>query len=129
MRKFKSGSCNDIHPLMLAVVMKYVSEALAASPPSFLLTKSVRENPALQAEAGEPIREGETKVPLDSLAPGMRLSRPLKAFDGRQILSEDLVLDEDLIFRIWQLAAVRPLNSAIVVSPVAERPSPEDSPT
>lgn len=120
LKRAKSGKLNELHPMVLAALMKFLSEAIAASPSALLLPKAVRENPKLLEEArrlrDEPVGEGEAKVPLNSLEPGMRLSRPLKAFDGKQVLSEDLVLDEDLIVRIWQLAAIRPLNAPVIIS-------------
>lgn len=120
LRRIKSGALNDIHPLVLAVVLKFLSEALASSPPEFLLPKAIVRDPERLAEA-ERLKTGlveahEAKIELAALAPGMRLTRPLKAFDGRQILEDDVVLDEDLILRIWQLSAVRPLHSHAVIN-------------
>ncbi|WKZ57637.1 MAG: hypothetical protein QY326_02940 [Bdellovibrionota bacterium] len=120
LRRFKSGKLNELHPMILASLMKFLSESIAASPSALLLPKAIREDPKLLEEARklreEPVGNGEAKIPLNSLEPGMRLSRPLRAFDGKQVLSEDLVLDEDLIMRIWQLAAIRPLNAPVIIT-------------
>ena len=59
--------------------------------------------------------KSELRVALSSLRPGMRLSQPVLAFDGRMILDSDLKLDPDLIWRLWELAAKRPLNSPVIV--------------
>ena len=61
------------------------------------------------------IESNETKVAIESLQPGMKLTRPIFSFDGRKVLSGNLVLDHDLIWRIWQLSALRPLNGPLVI--------------
>ncbi len=121
LRKFKSGKIKDTHPAVLACVIKLLSEAISASP-ALILSKKDRLNPALVAEAArienQSVGAHEVKVPISKLAPGMRLTRPLVAYDGTEILSSDLLLDQDLIWRIWQLSAIRPLNGpAVVLTP------------
>ena len=85
----------------------------------FLVDKNLREDPTLLAKAREireaRVNDNEKKVPLAGLLPGMTLSRPLLSFDGREILPSNLSLDQDLIWRIWQLAALRPLNAPLVI--------------
>ena len=103
----------------MCCTVKFISEAVANKPCAFLIPKHLRDDPGLMAAARE-AREGkinphEQRIPLSSLQPGMKLARPLVAFDGREILTGDLVLDQDLIWRIWQLAAMRPLNTPLVV--------------
>jgi len=118
--RIKSGKMRDFHPAVLCCLIKLLGEAVSESGiAAHLLPKGAHNNPALLERAREiktqPVSEGEAKVAIAALTPGMRLSRPLFSFDGRQILSEDLTLDQDLIWRIWQLSAVRPLNSPVVV--------------
>ena len=60
-------------------------------------------------------QEDEEKVKISSLTDGMKLSKPLKSFDGKEILEADLTLDNDLIWRIWQLSSICPLNSPMVI--------------
>lgn len=118
-RKIKAGRLRDLHPAILCTLVKLLSEAVTEAPPAHLLSRAIRENPELLAKAKEirdqEVTPQEAKISLTSLTPGMRLSRPLYAFDGREILSEDLILDEDLILRIWQLSALRPLIAPVVV--------------
>ncbi len=118
-RRIKSGKLRDFHPAVLCCLVKLLCEAVTVSPPAYLLSKAIRDNPMLKDAAKinreQVINNNESKVSLSALAPGMKLSKPLFAFDGRKILSEDLILDEDLILRIWQLSALRPLNSPVVV--------------
>ena len=119
MKRFKSGSHQEIHPTVWGCIIKFLSEAIVAKQSAFLLPKHIRENEALlekaRANKEESVEEHEAKVPLSVLKPGMKLSRPLFAFDGKKILPDDIILDNDLIWRIWQLSAVRPLNSPVIV--------------
>ncbi|MBX7136441.1 MAG: hypothetical protein K1X83_00555 [Oligoflexia bacterium] len=120
MKKIKGGALNEIHPHVLCCLLKFLSEAALAKPWTFLLPKDIRENAALAEQARRTrdavVARDEVKIPLTELTPGMRLSQPLLAYDGRKILSEALILDQDLIWRLWQLAAVRPLNAPAVVA-------------
>ena len=119
MKRFKAGSLQEIHPTVWGCIIKFLSEAIVAKQSAFLLPKHVREDEELLERARgnkeDPVEDFEAKVPLAVLKPGMKLSRPLFAFDGKKILPDDLILDNDLIWRIWQLSAVRPLNSPVIV--------------
>jgi len=121
MQKVKSGELTEIHPAILCCMIKFLSEKLAAVDSSkLLLSKKIAGDPELRRKAEElknqTVEDDEEKISLNSLTPGMKLSRPIFAFDGREILSGDLILDQDLIWRIWQLSAIRPLNSTVVVT-------------
>lgn len=119
MRGAKFGTLSEIHPAVLCCVIKTLSEAIASSACLLVLPRRLRNDENLKNEAQRirdmPITENEVRIAITDLAPGMRLSRPLKAYDGREILDSDLVLDEDLIWRIWQLSLVRPLNAPLIV--------------
>lgn len=115
----KSGQLSEFHPVVLCCIIKLLSEALASNIKMFLIPRKQKLDPVL-VEAAKQTREqtlnaGERKVEINELTPGMRLSRPLIAFDGREILDKDMVLDQDLIWRIWQLSMVRALNAPLVV--------------
>ncbi len=116
--KIKRGDFKEIHDLVLCCSIKFLAEALSARTPIFMLKRELRNNKeflsALAREAHLPVKKDERRIPVSSLAPGMRLTQPLQALDGREILSTDLTLDADLIWRIWQLSAIRPLKSAVV---------------
>lgn len=120
LRRLKSEPIPEIHPKVLACLIKFLSEAVQSRTQAVLLPKKIRENPELVAAARAiremEVEEHELKVPIAKLTPGMRLSRPMLAFDGREILAPNLVLDQDLIWRIWQLSAIRPLNAPVVVT-------------
>lgn len=115
----KTGQLSEMHPAVLCCIIKVLSEALASNIKVFLIPRKMRKDPELmkaaQATRDLVAGEGEKKVEIDKLTPGMRLSRPLIAFDGREILEGDMVLDQDLIWRIWQLSLVRPLNAPLVI--------------
>ncbi|MCB0323729.1 MAG: hypothetical protein KDD69_09160 [Bdellovibrionales bacterium] len=55
------------------------------------------------------------KVQLFDLVPGMRLAEPLVALDGQVILAANTVIDLDMMMRVLQLAAVRPMHSAVSI--------------
>lgn len=127
MRAANAGKLANLHPLTVACVLRFLSEAIAHLPRTFVLKRMHRDDPELQQKAAavrdyEPAAH-EQKIPIDELQPGMRLSQPLHAFDGREILNGDLMLDQDLIWRLWQLSAIRPMNSPLVVQ--EENPLPE----
>ena len=116
LRKFKATEIPEIHPMVLACLTKFLSEAVSQNRPAYLVSKKHREDPALKAERQQPIASNEHRVTVDQLTPGMKLSRALKSHDGKEVLASDMELDQDLIWRLWQLSAVRPLNSAVVES-------------
>lgn len=119
MKKIKNGQMADFHPEVLCCVVKFLNEAMNGHPQAFVLAKHIRNNPGLKraAEAWkeQKLTAEEKKVALINLMPGMRLSRPVMSYDGREILSSDVKLDQDLIWRLWQLSTVRPLNGPLVV--------------
>lgn len=117
--KLRSGLLGEIHPRALACLIKFLAESISEHKPAHLVPQKKRRDSELLRVARETkaqdVGPEEKKVPLASLTPGMKLSQELRAFDGRVILDSDLTLDEDHIWRLWQLAAVRPLNCPLVV--------------
>ncbi|MCB0323473.1 MAG: hypothetical protein KDD69_07860 [Bdellovibrionales bacterium] len=63
-------------------------------------------------------REGRKKrsIPIAELAPGMLLAGPVIALDGRIILNANVVLSEDIVLDLWQLAAIRALQGKVEVA-------------
>jgi hypothetical protein len=120
LKQAKQGALADMNPAIAVVAVKFISEAIVGSPPRLRspaeFTRKYRQR-IKNGEVENPRpRAGERQVSVEDLAPGMQLSRPLKTFDGREILESDLKLDEDLIWRLWQLTSIRPLEVAMVVS-------------
>ena len=118
LNRIQSEETKDIHPLVLCCLIKILAEAITAGS-SLTISKKIRKNPKLREQAeltkNQVVGADEVKVAITSLSPGMKLSRPVVTFDGKEILKGDLVLDEDLIWRIWRLASVRPLNGPVIV--------------
>lgn len=121
LNRLKAGDAVDVHPTVVCCMVKLLAEAIAARTPVYLLPKELRRNKELRDElmqqARRPVATHEKKVPLAALAPGMTLSQALIGMDGKEVLAPDIQLDQDLIWRIWQLSAVRPLRSVIVHRP------------
>ena len=118
LRLCKRGEFALLHPSIVAALIKLTSEAIVAAPLKFAMPRvfldkyrTRQKNGAAHADRPLP---GEKSVPIEKLSPGMRLSRPLKTFDGTQVLEADMKLDADLIWRIWQLSAIRPVETAMV---------------
>jgi len=120
LRRIRRGVYAKMNPIVLSCLVKVLAEAVVITALGLTIPKRKRNDPKLKSAASEyseqKIGSHEMKVAIQSLTPGMRLSRPIQSFDGKIILSEDLVLDQDLIWRIWQLSAIRPLNAPLVVS-------------
>lgn len=63
-------------------------------------------------------------VPLSDLEPGMLLLEPVLARDGRLVLDANVVINERILYALWQLAAIRALNAKVGVAvsfPATER--------
>ncbi len=129
LRRIRRGVYSRLHPLVLSCLVKVLAEAVVATALGLAMPKKRRNDPKLkqaaQDYADQKVGPDEIKVAIQALSPGMRLSRPIQAYDGKEILSKGLVLDQDLIWRIWQLSAIRPLNAPLVVSPNTEEEEPE----
>jgi hypothetical protein len=120
MHRFSGGEVPDIHPHVLAITLKSLCEALEGMGSSLLRARAFAQNPALEHlilpdEVTKAVSAHEKKMLLSKLLPGMKTSRPVLTFDGRTIVSRNTLLDEDLIWRLWQIAAVRPLNPVHVL--------------
>lgn len=118
--KLKSQPLTQLHPLILGCLVKILAEAVTSQAGNLSKTKKLQVMPALM-QAAEPIADlvlgsSEKQVPLAALAPGMKLARNVFTYDGRELLGADVALDQDLIWRLWQLAAIRPLSGPLVVN-------------
>lgn len=119
MHHFSAAEVPDIHPLVLGLTLKVLSEAVEGIGANLLKAQALKRNPALKVVPPVDFVTTpsltEEATPLSMLVPGMRTSRPVFTFDGRTILNRNTVLDEDIIWRIWQLAALRPVSSICTV--------------
>ena len=119
LKRVKNAQLSDFHPEVMCCIVKFLNEAISGHPQAMLISRAMKHDPKLREKAeaiqNQKITPEEKKVPLVNLMPGMRLSRPVVAYDGREILSSDVKLDHDLIWRLWQLSTVRPLNGPVVI--------------
>jgi hypothetical protein len=119
LNKCKNGEIEGIPPDIIVCLLKIMLEAVEATAPKRMLPRSVANNAALVEMAKNhhkaKINDNERRIPISHLKPGMKLTRPLVAYDGKTIIPENVVLDTDIIWRIWSLSAVRALNSPLVI--------------
>lgn len=125
--RLKRGELNHIHPHVLGCAIKILVENVRSRNPFCLSAnlilrhkgKSDTEGESAEeksVEHGQPyIGRNEERTTIEQLTEGMRLTRPVRAFDGRTVLNDDVILDNDLIWRLWQLSIVRPLQKNFVV--------------
>lgn len=117
---FKSGKfIRNFHPAAVCCILKILSESLLNTNHNFYVSESTSKNPLLLQEENDTKKyvpqEDEERVKISALSDGMVLSKPLKSFDGKEILDADLKLDNDLIWRIWQLSSICPMNSPMII--------------
>lgn len=124
LRRIKMGRLLEIHPIVLCCLIKLISEAIGSTVKKWSIPKKNQKNieeTAMARKESEPeLKQDEVRIAVQALSPGMRLKRPLRAYDGKLLLQEDLTLDQDLIWRIWQLSALRPLDEPVVQIPQQE---------
>jgi hypothetical protein len=97
--------------------MRFLVETLEATPPEHVVTKEKRKNLQQTAPAKGNQTNSESKLKISQLAPGMRLAKPLLTFDGKRVLDHDIYLDNNLIWRIWRLSSMYPLEPALIAAP------------
>jgi hypothetical protein len=100
-----------------AALVRLLLETAEAGVPRKLVHHDLSTNFALISLAKNqhivPIHANERRLTLSELMPGLRLSRPLVAFDGKTICEQDIELDQDLVWRVWSLAMIRPVNTPL----------------
>ena len=57
-----------------------------------------------------------TSLHLPRLQPGMVLAEPILGINGRLVLRANVRLDQDLIWRLWELSAISTLTSPVKVT-------------
>ncbi len=101
------------------IIRKFLAEATTAVSQQLTTRGRIKKNRELQAEAQllkqMPDTEFEQKVRIASAVPGMKLTRALKTFDGKQLIDSSVTLDRDLLKRLWQLSSIRAINDPMVI--------------
>jgi hypothetical protein len=119
MNKILRGELRALHPTSVMLALRYVVDMASSTRPSHLIPGKIREKEDLRAQhesaRSSEKTKGERKISIIEIQPGMRLSRELLAFDGRQLLPEGSEFDEDLILRLWRVGTVRVLNTPLFI--------------
>ena len=95
--------------------MRFLVETIEATPPEHVVTKQKRKELLESPPAKRNQASSENTFRISQLTPGMRLAASLLTFDGKPVLDNDINLDNDLIWRIWRLCSLYPLESAQIV--------------
>lgn len=122
-RKLWRGEPMRFELAVIAAMNRTLTEAAIAryetAPPEVVVAeddpdaKLIRE---ANREADEMFRGAKREnLQLTDLKPGMRLAQPVITRDGRLICRANISLDRDIIWRIWQLATIRPIRVPVAV--------------
>lgn len=95
--------------------MRFLVETLEATPPLHVITKEKRKDLQKTTPAKQTHKSGENRLKISQLTPGMRLAKPLLTFDGKHVLDKDIHLDHNLIWRIWRLSSLYPLEPVLIM--------------
>ncbi len=98
-RELREGDSIHVHPSVAKIFAKLMGDAVRAG------IKSNRKLPD----------ENESAVSIYSLCPGMRVAKPIESLDGIMVLADQVRLDGDLIWRLWQLSAIRPIDDEVLI--------------
>jgi hypothetical protein len=113
------GNFEQFPPRVICAVLKMLLEAIEAAPIATYLPRDVLEDETLSRKAEHErsvtLPEGQRRIPIAALAPGMKLARDVYTYEGVQAVERGIKLDPDLIWRIWSLAATRSLRSQPVI--------------
>lgn len=124
LQRLEAGLVEEIPPAVTCGLVRLVAAAVTEKPRGFVVPRRLRRDAQLLQRAREHregvLAENEARVSLADIAPGMRLARPIETFDGTTVLEDQAVLDHDIIWRLWRLAAIRPLNAPVVVGAAAD---------
>jgi hypothetical protein len=122
-RWIENSMDKNFNPAVVWECARFLAEAFEATPVEQVVTKQQRReyNKHKGSSAGD--RSGDSTLRVDKnvhkisqLLPGMRLAEPLKTFDGRHILDSSVCLDRDIIWRLWRLSALYPIEPVEIMS-------------
>lgn len=114
--RIQKGKFSALPLEVLCCLIKLLMEVSSASA----LRLSVKA--VVASNAGHP-KPGQQilKVELCALSPGMMITTPIVALDGKPVLPEDSILDPDLIWRLWQIMMVKPLHEEVWIKAPPEK--------
>jgi len=115
-RWIESSEGKNLDSDVVWAFMRFLVETLEATPPQYVITKEKRKELLKSTPAKQNNAHGENRLKISQLTPGMRLAKPLLTYDGKQVLDNDIHLDHNLIWRIWRLASLYPLEPVLIVT-------------
>ena len=99
-RELRDGSSIHVHPKVATIFARLLGDAVRAG---------IKSNKKAEAESDE------SAVSIYNLSPGMRVAKPIESVDGIIVLADQVRLDGDLIWRLWQLSAIRPIDDEVLI--------------
>jgi hypothetical protein len=122
-RKMKDGVPVIFDPSVIEALSKILSEAAVSRHSLLNFYPTIEEGGDNDQNIKDASEESEMLfgdleqiiVEIPDLRPGMRLAKPIIANDGKLILRSNIQFTTDIIWRLWQLATVRPLRPPISV--------------
>lgn len=122
-RQIGNNEIENIHPSILPSMIKLLTESSNQNRNVLTLNRRKKNDDSMQKTRladykKQPLAKNEKRMPVSELQPGMILSKPILTFDGEELLESDTILDRDLIWRIWRLSVICPLNPLTVISGV-----------
>jgi hypothetical protein len=113
------GNFEQFPARVICAVLKMLLEAIESVPIATYLPREIIDNESLVKEAEHErsvkLPEGQKRISIAALTPGMKLARDVYTYEGVQAAERGIKLDPDLIWRIWSLAATRSLRSQPVI--------------
>lgn len=125
LRRFVEGVPFKFTPEIVFAVSRIITEASAVrlllNPLPTLPDETSGDDDAkrvadAQREAEQLFRiKEQMALQLADLKPGMRLTQPIISWDGKLILRANVSLNDDIIRKLWRLAALRPVRPPVAV--------------
>ncbi len=126
LRMIRGGELPNLPPKLLATIARFLCEAIVSCPPGIAMPGPLfkaYQKPRQDKIPRPTLLKDEVEVSIQNLTPGMLLARALKTLDGVAVLEPEQKLDADLIWRLWQLTAQRPVDSAVIRGKRRRRPA------
>lgn len=118
--KLKKQNHINLHPKVLSCLILFLAEASNSEASLLLYPKAsaqiMARLKAFRKDCPVELLEGERAVSITKITPGMRIARPVYDCEGTIVLESNLALDTDMILRLWQLSAIRPLLVPLVIT-------------
>ncbi len=123
-KHLRSGMLRNVDSRIISAAIDSLADAISAS---VTMGNFVRLSPSQKQESAIEIAkatveaemlfdaESISNVSLTDLKPGQRVARPIASLDGQLVLHANVEIDQDIIWRLWQLGAVRALPPQVAI--------------